>query len=211
MFEVVVGAILTQNTSWTNVEKCINNLKKENALSVGALRKLQNRDLGRLIRSSGYYNQKSIKLKSFISFVDSLYKGDIAEMSKENVVSLRERLLSIKGIGPETADSILLYAFHKPVFVVDAYTRRIMGRLGVIKGDEPYEEIRRLFEQEITSKLKKYPEKEYGKYGRKGRVGIFNQYHALIVNLGKDYCSSRNPFCNKCPLKGLGLCRTLLQ
>jgi endonuclease III related protein len=205
--EIIIGAILTQNTAWTNVEKSLCCLKKARMLSLSALRKAAPETLAPLIRSSGYFNQKSLKLKNFIHFLDSHYKGNLAEMGREETEALRSRLLSIKGIGPETADSILLYAFHKPVFVIDAYTRRILGRLGILIGDEPYDEIRLFFESRIGHSIHKYPIHRCGRRLGDRRSALFNQYHALIVNLGKDFCRARNPRCAGCPLKGLRPCK----
>jgi len=167
-FEICVGAILTQNTSWQNVEKAIKNLIESNMLSKEAIRNATINKVAKLIRSSGYYKQKAKKLKIFASF-----SGSIS----------RENLLSLWGIGPETADSMLLYAYNKPYFVVDAYTKRIFTRLGMIKGDESYEEVRALFEKKLPKD-----------------VEIYKEFHALIVELGKRYCK-KEPDCKNCPLK----------
>ena len=165
-FEIIVGAILTQNTNWQNVEKAISNLIKNRVLSKAAIKKIDRKKLSLMIRPAGYYNQKAKKLKAFVNF-----SGKIT----------RENLLAVWGIGPETADSILLYAYNKPYFVVDAYTKRIFSRLGLIKKDE-YEEIREFFEK----KLPKNSE-------------LYKEFHALIVNLGKTHCRNR-PLCRQCPL-----------
>ena len=166
-FEISVGAILTQNTSWQNVEKAISNLIENKMLSKEAMKNAKPGRLAFLIRSSGYYKQKAKKLKIFANF-----SGDIT----------RENLLGLWGIGPETADSILLYAYNKPYFVVDAYTKRIFTRLGLLKGDESYEEIRSLFEKNLPKDVK-----------------IYNEFHALIVKLAKIHCRKK-PNCNNCPL-----------
>lgn len=164
-FEISVGAILTQNTSWKNVEKAIISLKKENALNREAILMLPPKKLALLIKSSGYHNQKAKKLKAFAEF-----HGEIT----------RERLLDIWGIGPETADSILLYAYGKPYFVIDAYTRRIMKRVGFI--EESYDELQKLF-------MKNLPRD----------ANLFNEFHALLVEHAKVFCQKK-PLCEKCPL-----------
>jgi endonuclease-3 related protein len=166
-FEICIGAILTQNTNWRNVEKAINNLIENNMLSKEAIKKANVNKLSALIKSSGYYKQKAKKLKAFVNF---------------NGTITREDILSIWGIGPETADSMLLYAYNKQYFVVDAYTKRIFTRLGVLDGKEDYEEVRDIFE----SKLPK-------------DVELYKEFHALIVTLGKKFCKKK-PECNECPL-----------
>lgn len=182
-FEVAVGAILTQNTNWTNVEKAINNLKKEKKLSAKAIHELSEKKVAELIRPAGYYNIKSKRLKSFINFLMNDYHGDIRNMKKEDILSLRQKLLSINGIGPETADSILLYALNKPIFVIDAYTKRILSRHGIMDSSKSYNEFQNLFHQTLNND-----------------VQLFNEYHALLVRVGKTYCKSKNPLCTKCPL-----------
>lgn len=184
-FEVIIGAILTQNTSWNNVERAIANLKKHKLLNPSALKKVNSRKLARLIRSSGYYNQKTKKLKNFISFLFSRYKGSLTKMFKQKLPKLRKELLEINGIGPETADSIILYAANKPVFVVDAYTKRIFSRHHLIKQDFNYHEIQDIFMKNLKPQAK-----------------LFNEYHALIVKLGKDICKTM-PNCSCCPLENL--------
>ncbi len=183
-FEVMVGAILTQNTAWKNVERAIENLKKENALSPEEINKMNIEKLAQLIKPSGFYNLKAKRLKSFIERFMEDFHGDIQEMKKLEKHTLREWLLSIPGIGRETADSIILYAIEKPIFVVDAYTRRILSRHGFIKGDEDYDEIQEIFHRNLPHD-----------------TGLFNEYHALIVRLGKEYCKKQNPLCETCPLK----------
>lgn len=170
-FEVCVGAILTQNTAWTNVEKAIENLKENNLLNKEAIVKANVKKLAKLIRSAGYFNQKARKLKEFAGF-----DGKIN----------RENLLNIWGIGPETADSILLYAFNEPIFVIDAYTKRIFSRIGF--KEESYENIQRLFMKDLPGDYK-----------------LFNEYHALIVRLAKEHCKSK-PECRNCPLNKI--CQT---
>ncbi len=183
-FEVMVGAILTQNTAWKNVERAIENLKKENALSPEEINKMNIEKLAQLIKPSGFYNLKAKRLKSFIERFMEDFNGDIQEMKKLEKHTLREWLLSIPGIGRETADSIILYAIEKPIFVVDAYTRRIFSRHGFIKGDEDYDEIQEIFHRNLPVD-----------------TGLYNEYHALIVRLGKEYCKKQNPLCETCPLK----------
>ncbi|HAO93727.1 MAG: hypothetical protein A2X99_07560 [Deltaproteobacteria bacterium GWB2_55_19] len=180
--EVAVGAILTQNTAWTNVEKAIGNLKRAGALSYGALHSLPDEDLAALIRPAGYFNVKAKRLKSFLNHV-SLCHGNLKAFLGLPPERLRAELLSINGIGPETADSISLYAAGYGEFVVDAYTRRIFARHGFFGADASYDEMKAIF----TSNL---PEDKT----------IFNEYHALIVKTGKDFCKTRVPLCKTCPL-----------
>ena len=184
-FEVMVGAILTQNTSWRNVEKAIQRLKGKAVLNPEGVHRLRKSELARLIRSSGYYRVKADRLKSFIDFLFGQYGGDLKRMKKERLEELREELLRVKGIGPETADSILLYGLKKPIFVVDAYTRRVFSRHGVVSEKASYEEIQKLFMDHL-------PLDE----------ALFNEYHALIVHIGKTLCK-RIPRCDICPLKGI--------
>jgi len=184
-FEVVIGAILTQNTAWANVEKAISNLKKKNLLTPKALKRISLKRLARLIRSTGYYNQKTKKIKSFLQFLFANYQGSLRKMFGEDFLILRSQLLGVNGIGLETADSILLYAGNKPIFVVDAYTRRILTRHNLIKRNASYGEIQNYFMDNLENKVK-----------------LFNQYHALLVYLGKKICRS-NPNCHVCPLKAI--------
>ncbi len=183
-FEVMVGAILTQNTSWLNVEKAIKNLKYRNLLNPRKLYSLPDGKLAKLIRPAGYYNIKAKRLKNFLRFFIERYQGNIKKISLVEPQALREDLLRVNGIGPETADSILLYALNKPVFVVDAYTRRVLFRHGLIKEDAGYEEIQNLFRHSL-----------------KKDVELFNEYHALLVKIGKDFCLKNKPKCLCCPLK----------
>lgn len=183
-FEVMVGAILTQNTSWKNVEKAIANLKEQHVLSAQKLLCMDKRRLARLIRPAGYYNIKAERLKEFIRFLSAEFRADIKKMSTCRSGALRRRLLEVSGIGPETADSMLLYALNKPVFVVDAYTLRIMSRHGLIDAEAKYDELQNLFRKNLKNSVK-----------------LFNEYHALLVKLGKDYCLKSKPRCNICPLR----------
>jgi len=179
-FEVMIGAILTQNTAWTNVEKAITNLKRENILSISNIVDSAHESLADLIRPSGYYNQKAKRLQGFCAWL--VEQGGIEALHKRDTLELRKDLLSVNGIGPETADDILLYALERPVFVIDAYTRRLFSRLGLIAGNEKYEELRMRFESELTGDMK-----------------LYKEYHALIVIHAKEACR-KNPLCPQCDL-----------
>lgn len=183
-FEICVGAILTQNTNWKNVEKAIQNLKNQNVLAPHSLYALTHPELAEMIRPAGYFNIKAKRLKNFIRFLVEEYEGDLNRMFQERLEMLREKILSISGIGPETADSILLYAGQKPVFVVDAYTKRIFSRHQMVSEEADYHELQRFFSDHL-------PEDSQ----------LFNEYHALIVNIGKNWCKSREPACVQCPWK----------
>jgi endonuclease-3 related protein len=184
--EVIVGAVLTQNTNWKNVEKAIENLKMKNLLSINALHCLPITDLAQEIRPAGYFNVKAKRLKNLINFLVDRYSADLSLFLQEATQSLREGLLSVKGIGPETADSILLYAARRPIFVIDAYTHRILSRHGMIDEQTTYHELQALFMDHL-------PEDP----------ALFNEFHALIVQAGKDYCR-RTPRCSRCPLEHWG-------
>jgi len=181
-FEVIVGAILTQNTSWENVEKAITRLKRDSLLHPERLYFIKESVLAEAIRPSGYYNIKARRLKKFMDFLFGEYEGDLSLMFYDDMETLRDKLLGINGIGPETADSILLYAGCKPVFVVDAYTRRVFSRHNFISANTSYHEIQDLF-------MKNLPKD----------VELYNEYHALIVHLGKNFCKKR-PNCTLCPI-----------
>ena len=182
-FEVIIGAILTQNTSWDNVEKAIVSLKASGKFTPEGLFRLPAAKLALLIKSSGYFNIKAKRLKNFLSFVFNDYEGDIDLMIKEDGPVLRHKLLNVNGIGPETADSILLYAAEHPVFVVDAYTKRIFSRHGYVHADATYHQIQELFTGALTKDTQ-----------------LYNEYHALIVRVGKELCRT-NPHCDSCPLE----------
>jgi len=182
-FEVIVGAILTQNTAWINVERAIANLRRERMLTPRAIETALAGKLARLVRSSGYFRQKAKKLKAFVRFLRQDFGGSLKRMFRTPTAELRERLLAVHGIGPETADSILLYAASHPVFVVDAYTKRILLRHGLVGEKAGYEEIRQLFEGNLPPDAK-----------------LYNEYHALLVNVGKNWCRSQKPLCDQCPL-----------
>jgi endonuclease-3 related protein len=182
-FEVIVGAILTQSVSWVNVEKAIRNLKKESLLSIDAILEADEKSLAGLIKSTRFYNQKAAKLKNFCNYIKTRYTGDIYEMFKNDVLKIRQELLSIKGLGAETADSIILYAAKKPIFVVDSYTKRVFFRMGFFDDSIDYQSMQDFFMKHLPKDTK-----------------LYNEYHALIVKLGKDYCLSRQPKCEVCPL-----------
>lgn len=184
-FETVVGAILTQNTNWTNVEKALNRLKAANALDVDKLYNMDQDTLAELIRPAGYYNIKAGRLKNFLSWLYENYDGNLDAIANMSVYSLREELLSVKGIGRETADSILLYAFDNPVFVIDTYTARVIIRHGLIEQEADYEQLRDLFESNLPQDTK-----------------LFNEFHALLVQAGKNHCKPK-PKCQGCPLECL--------
>lgn len=189
-FEVCVGAILTQNTNWGNVEKAIANLKREDILSPEGLREVPAERLAELIRPAGYFNVKSGRLKDFIGWLFGEHGGSLDSMFSGDWRLLREELLKVRGIGPETCDSIILYAGHKPSFVVDAYTKRLLSRLGLIAENTGYEEVRSLFMDSLP------PDTE-----------LYNEYHALIVEHCKERCRKK-PLCGDCPLRArCGYCR----
>jgi endonuclease III related protein len=183
-FEVIVGAILTQSTAWTNVEKGIANLKKAGALSPQTLRGLPSSELAELIHSCGYFNAKAAKLKAFADWFGRLFDDSLEKMFAGDTGPLREELLKVHGIGEETADSILLYAGNKTAFVVDAYTRRIVDRLGLKIEGSKYSDYQKLFKDNLPQDVR-----------------LFNEYHALLVALGKNYCRKSNPLCEECCLR----------
>jgi endonuclease-3 related protein len=185
-FEVMVGAILTQNTSWRNVERAILKLKGKGVLNPKGIHYLKKPQLASLIKSSGYYRIKADRLKSFVDFLFEEYGGDLKKMGRKRLEELRGKLLQVNGIGPETADSILLYGLKKPIFVVDAYTKRILSRHGIISEKATYEGVQKLFMNHLSLDEK-----------------LFNEYHALLVHLGKTLCK-KIPGCDTCPIKGIG-------
>jgi len=189
-FEVIVGAILTQSAAWRNVERAIANLKAAKALSPEALRRLSLPEVATLIYSSGYYNAKALKLKSLASWLGKYYDDNLNKLFIGDIDRLRQQLLSVHGIGQETTDSIILYAAHKPVFVIDAYTRRIINRIGLAPDSNSYTVYQALFMDNLP-----------------GDAGLFNEYHALLVCLAKDVCRSR-PLCRQCCLSSI--CRFYL-
>ncbi len=186
-FEVIVGAILTQSTAWANVEKAIDNLRVAGKLTPAALRRLSHSELAGLIRPCGYYNVKAVRLKSFVNWLGEEYDDNLDKLFDYGIDCLRPRLLTIYGIGEETADSILLYAGNKPAFVVDAYTRRIIDRLGLALPGYGYTAYQGLFTAHLPSDAR-----------------LFNEYHALLVRLAKDVCRKR-PICQRCCLNPVGV------
>ena len=184
-FEVIVGAILTQSTAWVNVEKAILNLKKAGALDAVSLRQIPVNELGGLIRSSGYYNVKARKLKAFVEKLGN-YDDSLEKMFAPDIPQLRSELLSIYGIGQETADSIILYAAGKPIFVIDAYTHRIMDRLGLNSDCGNYAALQAFFMNNLPPDVK-----------------LFNEYHALLVRHGKEVCKKSSSLCSGCCLSGM--------
>ncbi len=220
-FEVIVGAYLSQNTAWTNVERALENLRAAGILSVEGIRKARRAKLGRLIRPSGYFRQKAQRLKTFVAFLDEEYGGSLETMFSQPTVRLREQLLDLNGVGPETADSILLYAGNHPVFVVDAYTRRILERHAILPEGTDYEEIRELFQRALVPMVKEQREQPQGlarplASGMRGAahppsamstatrtalVQVYNEMHGLIVGVGKNFCGKSRAKCDECPLQ----------
>jgi endonuclease-3 related protein len=181
-FEIAVGAILTQNTNWSNVEKAINNIKRTNALKAQTLGRLASEELEALIRPAGYYRIKTKRLKNFLAWLMENGDGQLENLAHYSTHGLREDLIAINGIGPETADSILLYALNRPTFVVDTYTARLASRHGLIEPPFDYYELQDLFQSNLPQDMQ-----------------LFNEYHALIVQVGKHYCKPK-PRCQDCPL-----------
>lgn len=184
-FEVMVGAILTQNTNWRNVEKAIQNLKARDLLNLEGLRSLAPSALAELIRPAGYFNVKTRRLRAFLDFLQESYQGSIEAMRSKPMAKLRDELLAVNGIGKETADSILLYALQHPIFVVDAYTYRVFTRHYLIGEEAQYDDLQELAMSHVMASTAHY-----------------NEFHALLVNVGKDFCAPK-PKCEHCPLKGL--------
>jgi endonuclease-3 related protein len=218
-FEVIVGAYLTQNTAWTNVEKALANLRVARRLSATGIREIPLAELERLIRPSGYFRQKAKRLITFVEFLDRCYRGSLNRLFSRPTAELREELLQLNGVGPETADSILLYAGNHPVFVVDAYTRRILARHEILKEETTYEDIRELFESSLapladasdmdepsTRKLAAgfpgtHPPSRMSAAKRTTLAQVYNEMHGLIVGVGKNYCKKSQPHCDGCPLQ----------
>jgi endonuclease-3 related protein len=188
-FEVIVGAILTQSAAWLNVEKAIANLKRADVLAPASLRGIPTADLAQLIYPSGYYNAKAGKIKAFVERLGEAHDDSLDKLFSLDTAALRIELLAIHGIGPETADSIVLYAAEKAIFVIDAYTRRILSRLGLSPPEDDYESLQRLFMENLPRD-----------------VGLFNEYHALLVRHGKDVCK-KTPRCDQCCLTDICLQR----
>jgi endonuclease-3 related protein len=218
---VIVGAFLTQNTSWTNVEQALYALRTARALSPGGIRHMPLARLESLIRPSGYFRQKARRLKTFVSFLDQSYGGSLGHMFAQPTNKLRQELLALNGVGPETADSILLYAGQHAVFVVDAYTRRILDRHGLLPADIGYEAIRSLVEDSLASLSQtdsETPERGNRDFEtkppgaahrpspmslakRSALAQVYNDMHALVVGVGKNYCLKSEPRCRTCPLQ----------
>ncbi|MCS1407884.1 MAG: Endonuclease III [Verrucomicrobia subdivision 3 bacterium] len=190
-FEICVGTILTQNTNWQNVERAIENLRQGQALDLHTVARLSHNSLANMIRPAGYYNVKAKRLKAFASQVMTRHAGSLDSLFQQKTQAVRDELLTVKGIGPETADSILLYAGNHASFVVDAYTKRIFTRHRWVSGRASYDEIKRLCE----TSLNHVPNSR--------RLDYWQDYHAQLVNIGKDYCRPGNPRCDLCPLKSL--------
>ncbi len=187
-FEVLVGAVLTQNTNWANVTRAIGNLKEQGLLSFSPLLQAPLEVVAECIRPSGYYNVKAKRLKNLLLMIEGQYGGELENLLADSTDSARERLLAVKGIGPETADSILLYAGNHPIFVVDAYTHRVFSRHNLVPDESTYHEIQDAFT---------------GRLPRDWR--LYNEYHALIVMVGKEFCKKKTPLCECCPLSGVNL------
>lgn len=220
-FEVIVGAYLTQNTAWTNVEKALANLRAARVLSVRGICAVSLAELERLLRPAGYFRQKAKRLKLFVAFLDREYEGSLRKLFARPTNILREELLNLHGIGPETADSILLYAGNHPVFVVDAYTRRVLDRHGILSEKAGYEEIRKLFEETLTPVADSFAASDgsikhsltadlrgaahapspMSTAKRAALVQVYNEMHGLIVGVGKNYCRKSQARCDECPLQ----------
>jgi endonuclease-3 related protein len=219
-FEVIVGAYLTQNTAWTNVERALANLRAARLLSVDGIRRSPLSEIGRLIRPSGYFRQKAQRLKTFVAFLDERYSKSLARMFSQPTDKLRQELLNLNGVGPETADSILLYAGNHPVFVVDAYTRRILDRHGLLPVKSDYEDIRQLFQSALAPVVddeeqqlwerptlrpgiggSPHPPSRMSAARRTAIIQVYNEMHGLLVGVGKNYCKKSQAKCDECPLQ----------
>jgi endonuclease-3 related protein len=221
-FEVIVGAYLTQNTSWANVERALDSLQRAHVLSIRGIRNTPLRKLETLIRSAGYFRQKALRLKTFVIFLDERYGGSLARMFAQATEKLREELLALNGVGPETADSILLYAGNHAVFVVDAYTRRILERHQLIPVKVSYDDIRQLFERALAPVAERFAVTNIVREPGAAAIGppgschspspmsmvarppaaqMFNEMHGLIVGVGKNYCKKSQTRCEQCPLQ----------
>lgn len=187
-FEIIVGAVLTQNTNWANVAKAINNLRDAGLLSYSSLKLLTVDEIASYIRPSGYYNLKAKRLRNLLSMIEVVYFGELDLFLQDSLESARENLLAVKGVGPETADCILLYACGLPTFVIDSYTHRVFSRHQLVDEETDYESMQDLF-------ISQLPED----------VELFNEYHALIVRVASQYCKKNNPLCSECPLQGVNL------
>jgi endonuclease-3 related protein len=220
-FEMIVGAYLTQNTAWTNVEQALANLRSARLLSMSGIRHAPLAELERLIRPAGYFRQKAKRLKLFVEFLDRQYQGSLTKLFSRPTEQLRAELLNLHGVGPETADSILLYAGNHPVFVVDAYTRRILARHEILPEKSAHDEIRKLFEQALAPVAKSvadssdtgsqllakgfpgaaHPPSKMSTAKRTALAQVYNEMHGLIVGVGKNYCKKSQARCDECPLQ----------
>src|SRR5579863_7389519 len=220
-FEVIIGAYLTQNTAWTNVERALANLRSAGLLNLEGIRRVRVSRLERLIRPSGYFRQKAKRLKTFVAFLDKEHGGSLDTLFSQPTNKLREQLLALNGVGPETADSILLYAGNHPVFVVDAYTRRILDRHKILPEKSTYEDIRKSMEEALAPLVETalysggpstdvlatgfpdppHPRSRMSATKRTVLTQIYNEMHGLIVAVGKDYCKKSQPRCDGCPLQ----------
>jgi endonuclease-3 related protein len=187
-FEIMVGAVLTQNTNWSNVQKAIDNLKFENLLGYQSLSQLTTDEIAQLIRPAGYYNLKARRLRNLLDMVATVYHGELELFIKDDLESARENLLAVNGIGPETADSILLYACGRPVFVVDLYTHRVFSRHNMVLEETDYSTIQNIFMDHLPRDIQ-----------------LYNEFHALIVRVARTFCKKTKPLCEQCPLQGLNL------
>jgi endonuclease III related protein len=219
-FEVIVGAYLTQNTAWTNVERALENLRAANVLTLDGVRKIRRSRLQRLIRPSGYFRQKAARIKTFVAFLDREYGGSLERMFSHPTSKIREQLLALNGVGPETADSILLYAGNHPVFVVDAYTRRVLDRHNILPANTDYEEIRQFFERALQPMANNrehapgsarplpsvFPSTAHlpsamSTAKRTALTQVYNEMHGLLVGVGKHFCGKSQAKCDGCPLQ----------
>lgn len=185
-FEIMVGAILVQNTNWSNVSKAIENLKSEELLNYRSLVQLSVDEIAQLIRPAGYYNLKAQRLRNLLDMVESHYEGVLEDFLEDGLQGARRNLLEVKGVGPETADSILLYACQQPVFVVDSYTHRVFSRHNMVEEETDYQSMQELFVDHLPQ-----------------NVQLYNEFHALIVRVAATYCKKTKPLCDRCPLQGL--------
>jgi endonuclease-3 related protein len=220
-FEVIVGAYLTQNTAWTNVERALANLRAADVLSVKGIREIPLARLERLIQPSGYFRQKARRLKTFVTFLDQEYGSSLERLFSQATDKLREELLSLNGVGPETGDSILLYAGNHPVFVVDTYTRRILARHEILPEDADYEDIRQLLQCALAPLAQEqrpasaniarplesdirgaaHPPSAMSTATRPALAQVYNEMHGLLVGVGKHFCGKSQPKCDGCPLQ----------
>lgn len=187
-FEIIVGAVLTQNTNWRNVSKAIDNLREAELLNFNSLKQLAVDEIAIYIRPSGYYNLKAKRLRNLLDMIEENYFGELDLFLQDSLASGRENLLSVKGVGPETADSILLYACELPTFVIDTYTHRVFSRHQLVDEETDYESMQDLFVSQLPKD-----------------VQLYNEYHALIVRVASTYCKKTNPLCEQCPLQGVNM------